>query len=211
VITQRPGRPDSSACEDHCNAQKNSSGQKLVSLATAEPYPGKSQVGLSAPELATSELRWNPPYMRWFENDFQASPRVRRLHPLARLILRALLCAAWHTDSAPCLPNDSEQLRVICDCPARYWKRHGQAVMGCFSSTRDGKWLYHPKMVREYEHALSEHSRKVAAGKSRWNKAVTEIHKHEHLEFHHHKHVERSERTSKTTGRNLSDDGIDDE
>jgi hypothetical protein len=175
--------------------------QQGISLAQFEP-----QNDLSSRESVTkpSELaahtagRWTPPFMPWFEQDFQGSLRVRRLPREARSIYRELLCAGWHCDNAPYLPNDPEELRAICDCPPRLWKKYGQAVMECFTPTSDANLLYHPKMVREYERALSEHQRKVAAGRSRWNKPMTEgsgpqIQTHEHYEYHLHQEVVQSE------------------
>jgi hypothetical protein len=133
--------------------------------------------------------------MPWFEQDFQGSLRVRQLDRVARWIYGDLLRAGWHCDTAPYLPNDEEQLRAICDCPPAVWKKHREAVMRCFKPTPDGKLLYHPKVVKEFKRALSEHERKVAAGKSRWGKQITEgsgmqLHTHEHNEFHNHIHQE---------------------
>ena len=63
--------------------------------------------------------------------------------------------------------------------------------MRCFTPTPDGKLLYHPKVVKEFKRAISEHQRKVAAGKSRWGKQIaegsgTQFHTHEHREVHIH-------------------------
>lgn len=175
-----------------------------ISLAKSEPQNEVSRVesNASPPEqVANTCHRWTPPFMPWFEQDFQGSIRVRRLAREARWIYRDLLCAAWHCDSAPFLPNNQEELRAICDCPSHYWKKHGQAVLACFTPTPDGKWLYHPKMVREYERALSEHQRKVAAGRSRWNKPMAEasgpqIHTHEHHEYHLHQQLVQEEQAA---------------
>jgi hypothetical protein len=117
-----------------------------------------------------------------------------------------LLRAGWHCDTAPYLPNNDEELRAICDCPPGLWKKHRQEVRGCFTPTPDGKLLYHPKMVREYERALSEHQRKVAAGKSRWNKQASgpQIQLHEHVEYHHHEHKGQSEPMADTNRSRLA-------
>jgi hypothetical protein len=92
--------------------------------------------------------------MPWFETDFQGSLRVRQLVRVAKWIYGDLLRAGWHCASAPYLPNNDEQLRAICDCPSRLWKKHRLAVIRCFTPTADRKLLYHPKMLREYQRAL---------------------------------------------------------
>lgn len=178
---------------DSASREQRTGGQKFVTLAHFEGQAEQKLTPTRATTAANVEDHWNPPFMPWFESDFQGSIRVRRLHRIARWIYGDLLRAAWHCDTAPDLPNDDEQLRAICGCSPADWKKHGPSVKQCFTPTTDGTLLYHPKLRREYEHALSGHQRKVAAGKSRWDRATVEptvqIHNHEHKEVHTHTHL----------------------
>ena len=89
---------------------------------------------------------------------------------------------------------------------SRLWFRRGETatsnqaivVWSRLSKTpnEEGKLLYHPKVVKEFNRALSEHQRKVAAGKIRWGKQIVEspglqLHTHEHNEFHLHQDAPR--------------------
>lgn len=193
MLTRRPGRPDPSSSE-RFNSQQGLTRSKAASLV---PSAFRNESEALKPEPSNSEApmivnyHWTPPFMPWFESDFQGSLRVRQLNRVARWIYGDLLRAGWHCDTAPYLPKEPEQLRAMCDCPVTHWKKHCQAVIACFTTTPDGKFLYHPKMVREYERALSEHRRKVAAGKSRWNKSEDgpDLHLHQHTHKHLHQEV----------------------
>lgn len=167
--------------------------RKGISLAECENRT-KLQRAPATEQLVTGcDPRWSPPFMPWFEQDFQGSLRVRQLDRAARWIYGDLLRAGWHCDTAPYFPNDEEQLRAICDCPRPLWNKHRESVMRCFTPTPDGKLLYHQKVVKEFNRALSEHQRKVAAGKSRWGKPIEgagpQVHAHEHQELHIHNYA----------------------
>src|ERR1700737_1166141 len=195
--TARKNVADSTVYPERIDFRQAANPPKGISLARSETQSEAQRESPTGQLARACDRHWTPPFMPWFETDFQGSLRVRRLHRVARWIYGDLLRAGWHCDSAPYLPNDDEQLRTICDCPPGLWKKHRQAVIGCFIPTPDGKLLYHPKMVREYQRALSEHQRKVAGGKSRWGAPVTDVsgpqaHTHQHRELHVHKHVRRS-------------------
>jgi hypothetical protein len=112
---------------------------------------------------------WKAPFMRWFEQDFSGSFNVRMLPALARLMYRSLLQAAWHSDNPPYAPNDDAVLMLMADAPSpEDWVAHRQAIMNRLQVTENGKWLYHPKAVQEYERAGSEHDRKSSGPKRRW-------------------------------------------
>lgn len=189
-VTAKDLRAGLMASHDRSNSRRE--GEKRgIPLSRFESHTRSEGQERPAYVVTACENRWSPPFMPWFETDFQGSLRVRQLDRIARWIYGDLLRSGWHCDSAPYLPNDDDQLRAICDCPRSFWTKHGPAVKRCFTPKPDGKWLYHPKMVREYERALSEHQRKVAAGKRRWDKPMAEgpnlqIHSHEHRHVHQH-------------------------
>ncbi len=113
--------------------------------------------------------RWKPPFMAWFEGDFAGSFNVRKMPPIARLMYRSLLQQAWHTDNPPYLPSDDTLLRLMADAPSKMiWAKNRDIILARFHKTYDGKWLFHPKSVREYDRVLAEHERKVQAGEQRW-------------------------------------------
>ena len=113
---------------------------------------------------------WKAPFMRWFENDFW-SYNVRKMPAMARLMYRSLLQASWHSDNPPYAPNDDAELMVMADAPtAPAWREQKPVIMQRFEQTEDGKWLFHPKALAEYQRALSEHEKQSDAGKRRWNK-----------------------------------------
>ncbi len=113
--------------------------------------------------------------MPWFEGDFCGSFNVRKMKPLARLMYRALLAQGWHSDRPPYLPNNEEDLALMADTPSpEAWAEHRDSILQRFKRTDDGQWLYHPKLLREYDRALTEHLRKVQGGRGRWRDAVQE-------------------------------------
>lgn len=117
---------------------------------------------------APNLYRWRAPFMPWFEGDFSGSFNVRKMQPLARLMYRSLLAQAWHSDNPPYLPNNDLDLKLMADAPTdEDWQAHKQIILARFQKTADGKWLYHPKALREYERAVRAHERKVEAGKRR--------------------------------------------
>ena len=122
----------------------------------------------------TSDERWKPPFMPWFEGDFAGSFNVRKMPRLARLMYRSLLMQGWHSDRPPYLPNNDADLSVMADAPTpEDWVEHRENILARFKKTEDGLWLYHPKALREYDRARAEHDRKVAAGSQRWRKQST--------------------------------------
>jgi hypothetical protein len=115
------------------------------------------------------EERWQAPYMPWFESDFSGSFHVRTMQPLARLMYRSLLAHSWHSDNPPYLPNNEAVLMKMADAPTpEAWAEHKEVILARFQITENGKELFHPKTVREYDRARREHDRKAQAGRQRW-------------------------------------------
>lgn len=113
--------------------------------------------------------KWKPPFMPWFEQDFMGSFNVRKMAPLARLMYRSLLLEGWHSDNPPCLPNNDHDLMLMADAPSpEDWEQHKAVILQRFQQTPDGKWLFHPKALREYERARAEHNRGAAGAYARW-------------------------------------------
>ena len=124
---------------------------------------------MSNGDAKESAERWKPPYMPWFEGDFCGSFNVRKMPPLARLMYRSLLQQGWHSDYPPFLPNIDADLMLMADAPSlEDWEQHKACILERFKKTPDCLWLYHPKAVREYNRAVSQHERKQAAGVQRW-------------------------------------------
>ena len=130
----------------------------------------------SNPSLPETHEAWKPPFCPWFEGDFCGSLNVRKMAPLARLMYRSLLLQAWHSDRPPCLAADDRTLQLMADAPtSELWAQHKEEILRRFQKTQDGEWFVHPKMLREYKRALSEHERKAKAGirgnMKRWNRS----------------------------------------
>ena len=91
-----------------------------------------------------------PPYQPWYEGDFWSSLRVRTMHPMARLMYRALLQAAWD-QNPPCrIPNKLETIRAMADCPhPKQWEAHGPAVMAMFDVSEDGAFITNARQLQE--------------------------------------------------------------
>jgi hypothetical protein len=158
---------------------------------------------------AETEEPWKPPFMPWFEGDFAGSFNVRKMKPLARLMYRSLLAEGWHSDRPPYLPNSDGDLSAMADAPSpEDWAEHKESILARFKKTEDGLWLYHPKALREYDRARSEHDRKVAAGSQRWSKQSTSRAPAQHqqgdsapLSSHNHNHNQpTTTTTTKRTG-----------
>jgi hypothetical protein len=113
-----------------------------------------------------AEERFKPPAMPWYEQDFW-SRNTRNMKPLARLMYRSLLQQAWHSDNPPYLPADDQVLMEMADAPtSKMWATHRDSVLARFMKTEDGKWLFHPKSLRQYQEALAKHQHNVNAGRA---------------------------------------------
>ena len=138
-------------------------------MAWGMPMPGRSD----DPSPIEPEERWQAPFMPWFESDFFGSFHARKMKPLARLMYRSLLAQCWHSDNPPYLPNNEADLMLMADAPTpEAWTENKEVILARFQVTEDGKQLFHPKAVREYERARKEHDRKAEAGKQRWTGAA---------------------------------------
>jgi len=128
-----------------------------------------SQHSIDRQDSGSSQERWTPPYMPWFESDFAGAFNVRNMKPLPRLMYRSLLQQGWRSDKPPYLPNNDALLRLMADAPSeKIWAKHRAEILSRFQITEDGKWLFHTKSLREYNRAVAEHERKVAGGLQRW-------------------------------------------
>ena len=58
------------------------------------------------------------------------------------------------------IPNKEVDLMLMADAPSlKDWR---ETILARFRKTDDKRWLFHPKAVREYDHAHAEHDRNVA-------------------------------------------------
>jgi hypothetical protein len=114
-------------------------------------------------------------YLRWFEGDFSGEVKVRRMGKLPRLLYRCLLQSAWASSKPPYLSNDDVELEFMSDAPSpEDWQRCKAEVLAMFQKTPDGKFLFHGKMLLEYERAKAiqeRHSEGATVTNSkRWGK-----------------------------------------
>lgn len=90
-----------------------------------------------------------PPYQPWYESDFWTL-RVRQLHPMARLLYRALLLSAWDLEMPGHIKNDVPTIMAMSDCPDKNtWERHGKAVMSMFELSDDGTTYTNQRQMDE--------------------------------------------------------------
>jgi hypothetical protein len=90
-----------------------------------------------------------PVYQPWYERDFW-SMRVRRMHPIARLMYRSILQGAWDLPFPGRIPNDEEKLMELADCPdVETWKLHGPSVIAMFELAKSGKFYTNKRQSAE--------------------------------------------------------------
>lgn len=94
-----------------------------------------------------------PPYQPWYESDFWTF-RVRKLHPIARLMYRSLLQHSWDLNPPGQIPNDIEQIKAMCDCwHPRIWATYGEQVLKMFDLSEDKTVYTNARQCSELAHA----------------------------------------------------------
>ncbi len=114
-----------------------------------------------------------PTYQPWYESDFWTL-RVRRMHPMARLLYRALLQAAWDLEMPCLIKNDLPTIMAMCDCPdKKTWDRHGKSVMDMFDLSEDGSVYTNQRQMEElqkfYTKQASWSDRGKKGNEARWS------------------------------------------
>lgn len=113
-----------------------------------------------------------PTYQPWYESDFWTL-RVRRMHPMARLLYRALLQAAWDLEMPGLIKNDVPTIMAMCDCPdKKTWERFGNSVMAMFDLSEDGTMYTNQRQMQElqkfYARKQSWSDRGKKGNEARW-------------------------------------------
>jgi hypothetical protein len=118
-----------------------------------------------------------PVYQPWYERDFW-SMRVRRMHPIARLMYRSILQGAWDLPHPGRIPNDEEKLMELADCPdVETWKMHGPSVLAMFELAKSRKFYTNKRQSAELRETrmrmkvFAERGR--AGGNAKRDKAMT--------------------------------------
>jgi hypothetical protein len=117
----------------------------------------------SLPELPWTQLAWLP----WYPADFYGNGMVAAMSDKQELWYRRLLDRSWQM-ACPCfLPSDPAFLANLCRCTPLDLQADGAVVLDRFQRTGDGKYLYHPRMFREYLKVLPGYlGKKIGAQKT---------------------------------------------
>ncbi len=106
-----------------------------------------------------------PVYQPWYEGDFWTI-RVRRMHPMARLMYRSMLQGAWDLDKVGIIPNEPNLLKALADCPDdQAWEMYGPAVMEMFELSRNGKFYSNSRQMQELATWKEKHESYSKRGK----------------------------------------------
>jgi|ERR1700737_456846 hypothetical protein len=97
--TARKNVADSTVYPERIDFRQAANPPKGISLARSETQSEAQRESPTGQLARACDRHWTPPFMPWFETDFQGSLRVRRLHRVARWIYGDLLRAGWHCDS----------------------------------------------------------------------------------------------------------------
>jgi hypothetical protein len=90
-----------------------------------------------------------PPYQPWYEGDFWTH-RVRHMSPMARLMYRSVLLAAWDLPRPGYIPNDGKTIKQLADCPhPRQWEAYGSEVLAMFDVVEDGSFMTNARQLQE--------------------------------------------------------------
>jgi uncharacterized protein YdaU (DUF1376 family) len=119
---------------------------------------------------AKAELQaaYKPDWMRWFPKHFWGEFWVQRMPRLARYFYRNLLDQEWMSEHPPYLPLEDGVLWQLADAESlEEWKQYKDVVLQRFEKTGDGKFIYHHKMLGEYQRACKEHDDRAAGGRSK--------------------------------------------
>ena len=105
------------------------------------------------------------PYFKFYPADFMGSGKVQIMHPAEKGIYISLLCYEWQEGP---LPDDSARLGRIAGASPREMKEAWPSVRACFSIDENG-CLYHPRLEREREDAMSKSESAKRSASKRWD------------------------------------------
>ena len=105
------------------------------------------------------------PYFKFYPADFMGSGKVQIMHPAEKGIYISLLCYEWQEGP---LPDDSARLGRIAGASSREMKEAWPSVRACFSIDENG-CLYHPRLEREREDAMSKSESAKRSASKRWD------------------------------------------
>ena len=104
---------------------------------------------MSAKPARGNRSKDRPVYQPWYEGDFWTL-RVRRRHPMVRLMYRSVLQGAWDLDPPGWIPNDEETLMNLADCPdSETWLRHKDELLSMFELAQDGTHYTNERQQQE--------------------------------------------------------------
>jgi len=114
-------------------------------------------------------VAYKPPYLLLYVNDLLGSHYVDLMDMEQFGWYMRLLVRSWQWDTPCYLPNDMAVLRSILRIGRRQkeievFEERFKIVYERFSVTDDGKHIYHPKLVEQYEELQTKHDRLAEAG-----------------------------------------------
>ena len=115
-------------------------------------------------------MAYKPPYLLLYVNDFLGSHYVDLMDSEQFGWYVKLLMRAWQWDTPCYLPNDMAVLRTILRVGRRerevnVFQERFKIVYERFSVTEDGKSIYHPKLVAQYEELVAKYGKLSEAGR----------------------------------------------
>jgi hypothetical protein len=108
-----------------------------------------------------------PKYINWYEETFQAEPRVRHMKPIQRHFYRALLIQAFYCSTRPYLPDDDAELWILADAESEeQWMEHAKVVRRMFEPVviEGVKLLSQKRLLKEWDTIVSIFSGKGRGG-----------------------------------------------
>ena len=105
------------------------------------------------------------PYFKFYPADFMGSGKVQIMHPAKKGVYVSLLCYEWQEGP---LPDDPGRLARIAGASPREMKEAWPSVRACFSVDENGR-LYHPRLERERQDAMSRSKSAKRSASKRWN------------------------------------------
>lgn len=129
---------------------------------------------------ALPELPWvSMPWLRWYPADFYGNAQVRSFSERQELWYRRLLDTSWQMNEPCFIPNEPARIAAWCGCSPLDLQGDAAVVLDRFQRTLDGKYLYHPRMLREYLSVLPGQigKRKAAEETNRKRRAKRDAHR----------------------------------
>jgi len=114
-------------------------------------------------------VAYKPPYLLLYVNDLLGSHYVDLMDMEQFGWYMRLLVRSWQWDTPCYLPNDMSVIRSILRIGRRQkevevFQERFQIVYERFSISEDGKSIYHPKLVEQYEELKAKHAKLAEAG-----------------------------------------------